>query len=703
MPYARCMKTGVGAVRFFFDHHRKTFVAAVALAALLVCACSAPPAASPWVSLAQRLREITPPGGIVLVYPSAGVVPLLDVLEPNVPHEKMIDAVGRFFDGQYGEEGDYAGYHWIVVPSVPGSTLEQRLTALAGSGRFTAVLSVEASDVARARFAVLDSFDAPGTGYGVRAYYRGDARQLASALDWSTVKSLADKYPPPPKHEPAPGDLLAARMALSLRYLTTGIDCDPGALEVRCIPHFDVDLRTTPPRQAHAAWDWCDISSRYALAALVLSDVVGPGNEAAPMRTLRNGILLSIARDGLAYRTNSTFSDVEADLFDQGSVLLYLIEQYRRTKEGTYRTLIENMVRALRRQLVATPHGGKYASPTVLPDGTPGIGANNWGGRADPCHHGGRLLYPLAQWLELAPDDADALALFHALAGYVTQDAGVFRADGSFGGHSHSRTNTLLGLLIRARATDDMATEALVRRSVDWLVATTPRWGWFPEFLPDGSQRDERNERAETDTLADMIALLLLLAEKDARYWDTVERYAANGLLQAQLTAGDGTGLFCGFCRPNAFGEATMNCCTPAGALALAAVRRAAVSRQGGTVHIALLFDRDDDMLTIKTAAAANERTVTIALKQGMHLTVRQPAGEAATVVEGRGTMADGRLDFGTLPAGARVQIRFAQPPGSEQFRVGGQSYTYTWAGNRVIAVSPQAARFAFWERGGER
>lgn len=509
---------------------------------------------------------------------------------------------------------------------------------------------------------------------------------------------LTDKATPARDERTLAADVLRGRMAVSLRHLLSGLDPALGE-----IPYFTVDLEHGATRATHAGWDWCDLAARYALAARVLMRHVGTPGDLSRLHRLEKTLLQSIDRDGLAYRRATDFSAREADIFDQGSVLLYLVERYRATGDPLWRGACEHMIRALLFRAVHSEHGLRFAHPTVLPGGGPGPGRDNWD-HADPCHHGGRLLYPLALYLELVPDAPTAQKLFDGLAAFVRHDAQVFaETDGSFAGHAHSRANTLLGLLIRARQTGDAQTVARVRRSVDWLLATTPDWGWIPEFLPAGDRPEPRAARAETDALADLISLLLLLAKDEPRYWATIERYARNGLLQAQWTAPspggayDPRGIFCGYCEPNGFGARSMNCCTPAGALALAALWDAAVAKTGDDLVVHLPLDRADDNLRLTTRRVDGQLRVTIETKTAGRYRFRVPADSKFT---GHRSQLDESGEY-VLVSGAgparSPEYSFQLFEKTETRRLGGVDYRYTWRGPFVTRVEPTAARFGFF------
>jgi hypothetical protein len=557
------------------------YAAAVVLAALLAAALihgwTARAAQATWRETAALLANVAAPNGLVIVAPRESALAVGAVIPGAAPTSFFHGGIFRARDG-------LAGFQWLAVPADAGIESTAVETTLNEPdfrrGRF-AVIGESLSSRLESRFATLDR-SGP-----VRVFFRGEKALLDSKLsEAQIIDTVATVRLPDPA--PSAGIVLSDnRLRDSYGHLHTQLDEWAGG-----IPFFSMAKSPQGVIRRHANWDWCDISSRYALAMIHIGRALGEPINTDGFQRLHRTILTTIKRDGLAYRPDSEFSDVEADVFDQGSVLLFFIEVYRVSGDARYRELIDGIIDALLAKTVPTTHGRRFPHATLLPDGTRGIGRDNWPS-PDPCHHGGRLLDPLARYLQLHPDAAKARALADAIEGFVRRDSGVFAPDGSFAGHTHSRTATLLGLLQLARQRNDAETVAFVRRSVDWLIAATPPEGWIPEFMPPLGRPDPRSKRAETDALADLLMILLDLARDNPAYWDTIERYAENGLRQAQFALPRDAspddarrlrpliGTFCGFCPRGGFGDATQNCCTPAGAMALIAVERARADRRG--------------------------------------------------------------------------------------------------------------------------
>lgn len=625
---------------------------------------------------------------------------------PKQPTEPIIRKNGFFNNGKYHLKDDYANYRWEFKTSKRGgnfpflSTVDSGMFALfSPAGKKTC--SIQKQPVLlNGRFALLDHQDFLDSDLQYGLYFGGSHKELLPLLTDAQAMDLAKSAKPSPTKTTTGNDVLLDRLKLSLRYMNDTLDEKMGF-----IPYFHHDLVSGKKALRHANWDWCDISSRYALA-MSKGDAIAQGIvDQKRLFELEKTILLSIRKDGLAYRQDTDFSDLEADIFDQGSVLLYLIEKYNQTRDSRIKSLMDGIVASLLEKASPSASGLRFPFSTVLPDGTKGIGKDNWP-EADPCHHGGRLLFPLALMLERFPQDDNPVSLFDGIAGFIVQDSKVFRPDGSFSGHTHARTNTLLGLAIRAMQTGDPKLMQFVKKHVTWLVDNTPQWGWVPEFMPEKNQNHPENRRAETDALVDLIRILMILAKQDSAYWDIVDRYVQNGLLAAQLSDDKGLrpspiGAFCGFCTPNSFGKTTMNCCTPAGAQLLADLHKAAVIVEKEQILINLLFERDDAALSISREEKDKRLVWKLRPKQSGNVKVRLPSfvNQDGLHVNSDHTFTfeAGLLTLINIPKGGEVVFDYPLPERTESFKIADSVYLYHWLGNEVIGVTPAGPAYPFF------
>lgn len=670
-----------------------------------------------WDRIVRYVREYGPSDGDIVISP----LEKMNAIAANWPEKQNLPIIRRngfFNNGAYTNEDEYVAFHWKGIPQSierDQSALDKNITQLRGKGLFLACISNPSANngdilfqMLRKKFRAVDHLNAPAAGMRVLQYFKGDKNLLEPLLTSGQIdKLLVTKNP---KSENISGsdqpDTLKRRIMLGVKYLERTMDCELG-----CIPYFKHQFADGHTRLSHEGWDWCDISSRYAVALIKVADVHGIKVDDARLRNLEKTILENILKDGLAYRRDSDFSDVEADIFDQGSVLLYLVEKYRRTKNEEFCSLIERVIQSLLAKAEKTEHGFRFAYPVLLPDGTRGIGKENWQ-QADPCHHAGRLLYPLAKYLSIKPDSKNARNLAKGIAEYIVKDSKVFSADGSFAGHSHSRTNTLLGLLILAKETKDFETVKQIWTSVDWIIGSTPQWGWIPEFMPEKNQNEHRieNLRAETDALVDMISILFILAREEPRYWTVATRYIQNGLMVAQLTDDfpggwkkpkhSPVGSFCGYCNLSSFGMATMNCCSPAGTELLAKIYEKAVVKDGSFVRVNLLMDRDGPLVSIKTSTNEQSSRTEIRIKKAGNLVVRIPKQSNLKIIPKPQSIVDESLAFfPERSAGETIKIEYDTTKRTETFTLANTLYKFYWLSDKVVGVEPEGKYLPFFEK----
>ena len=495
---------------------------------------------------------------------------------------------------------------------------------------------------------------------------------------------------------------LVTRISIGLNHLVTNLDPTMG-----CIPYFSYDFTGTSALINHANWDYGDISGRYLEAIMSARNMTGMEIGKSREENLRRTLLATIGRDGLTYRMPSTFSDLEADIFDQGSTMSFLTEAYRRTKDGRWLDLLRSMCRRLLSLAEKTPHGLRFAYPTYLPDGKAGPARDNWD-HADPCHHAGRLLDPLADYLALAKDSA-AEQLFNGIAKFIVNDSGVFDRDGKFDGHVHSRTLTLLGLLKHAMARRDEKTIEFVRQAYNFLKTQGTNFGWFPEVIDPERPQNPGVQRAETDVTADMVSMAILFADKDPAFWDDIELFTRNHLAASQLlnpalllegrvdldgkAARMALGSFCGHCEINGWGLTSQNCCSPAGIKAMARVWNAIVKHAKDTITVFLALNYADNLVTVKSDEPY-EGKVEITPARITNILFRLPEGtEQNKVTIGGCRDAAFSGNFALIKdckAGETAFINYPLIEKVEAQKILGSDYKLTWKGKTLLAVEPE-------------
>lgn len=528
---------------------------------------------------------------------------------------------------------------------------------------------------------------------------------------------------------------------LGLNHLTKNVDPrrDYG-------PYFNTFLLTDPPEARHANWDFGDITGRF-VDALILARQMMEDRRGYGVEEDLHKLLLSTfdEEDGLSYRPDIPWSDHEADMFDQSSVLLALVSWYLSSKDEKIKGYIDRMIGGLWTIAEKKDDYCYYKYVTYLPDGKEGPHRNNWE-KADPCHHGGRQILPLARYFE-ETKDRNAFRLIEHLTNFVIYHSGVFGEDGSFQGHFHSRAATVAGILRFALATEREELIHWSKKVYDWAKNQGLGIGWFPEFLDKDPA--EQSITCESCIITDMIHIAIKLAEAGyVSYWEDVDRYTRNHLIESQLR--DITwikqtkvkhdtdissftnipervqGGFAGWSKPNDFigkkrypeyirrritnlsPRTMMNCCSPAGVRGLFLVWSNAIQKENQTVYLNININRDSKWVKV-ISYLPYRGEVQILMHQALPLSVRIPSwvekDKVNVYVENKEftPVWDANKEYikvDSLQRDEKVTIIFPMKKRKEQVQAGEQKYTLSWRGNTVVSISPAGEIYPLYTRG---
>jgi hypothetical protein len=313
--------------------------------------------------------------------------------------------------------------------------------------------------------------------------------------------------------------------------------------------------------------------------------------------------------------------------------------------------------------------------------------------------------------------------------------------DGSFAGHFHSKSTTLIGIakLARYLAQHGRMNEArrylrAVRKSYDWVFAPDnpargSRVGWFRERPREGF--------SEMCCTADMIELAEVLAgcgtlapefHDWVNLYDDVEAMTVNMVARSQIrmtpdfegflaaryganadqqlaTARKLDGAWPSSPLPNALmpeGNLPLaGCCQYAGVRALLGGWRAALTCAGGQLRINYFLNRRSPEAAMSTAMPAAGKAE-IAVHTGDEVFIRVPAwlqpSEMKIAAGGQTIDAVARLDetrhyvcVGKLPGDTRIEVQFPLSNRAAEEQIGGPHYGLLWRGNYVIRAIPSA------------
>lgn len=495
-----------------------------------------------------------------------------------------------------------------------------------------------------------------------------------------------------------------------------------------CQPYFRLDLQSDPPEARHASWDYCDIAGRFVDALLLARQMTGSTTGMEEEVRLR-AFLLARANpdDGLFYNAEAPWSRYEADMFCQGRVLLGLVTWLLATGDAAVADRLDALVAGLWR--IAVHRDDRCFYPRDIWAGGQWREGGLWNGAAPG--YAVQQVVGLVRYYR-ASGSRLALDLAGRLARYFVYHAGVVRPDGSFVGHTHSQgiLPATLGVLAYALAASDEALAQWARRVYEYTRRHTTRFGW----VPDGLGRDPRDtpyaRTCETCALADLIDLAITLSEAGlGDYWDDVECFARNQLLENQVRVADRAlpperrarsrtpvaailrGSFDSAALPNRLlGDPhglLEGCCTPAGARACFRVWSSIASRgaRGIVVNLAMSRDapwgrvvsyepyRGELRLEVEEAAPCFLRVPEWAEVAGLRLLVDDVA---------RPLRWEGRyLALGTLQPGQVAVLTYPQRRAETSERVLDQEYTVRWKGGTVVRIAPEGDGYPTYQREG--
>ncbi len=332
------------------------------------------------------------------------------------------------------------------------------------------------------------------------------------------------------------------------------------------------------------------------------------------------------------------------------------------------------------------------------------------------------------------------------IARYLKDHSGMFDSNGHFlyrhqreyGPviHFHHNGNTLLSIAELAAITGDRDLAGFARLGYEYARGTgTPLVGFFPEYIPDYPGQFPVD--CETCAVADMVLLALYLTRAgQADYWDDVDRYVRNQLVENQMTQGawidryvadlpvtpvpEGAtgdhvservvGSFSGWATGNEY-LIRMNqspvsaCCTGNGSRALYYVWRDMINFDQGRLTLHLPFNRASPWADVNSFIPYEGR-VDVSLKTDCDLDIRLP--EWATPEDARGGINNATIElaysgryarFGRVQRGDTATLTFPISERKVDAQIGDDSYQLTVKGNDVVDIRPAGTLYPYYQR----
>ncbi|MBI2844081.1 MAG: glycoside hydrolase family 127 protein [Armatimonadetes bacterium] len=534
---------------------------------------------------------------------------------------------------------------------------------------------------------------------------------------------------------------LADRARLAINCLTGALDPDYG-YEMYFVARFS----SNPPFMHHEASGLPTNNPKFAESLPMMRLMSGSAQNLDIERGMIQRMLALIGDDGLYYAPLTgrpwhhdwdRADDDFANIYGNSRFLLAMMAWYQYDGNPIWKHYIQEMISGLRKvarfegdmAYFPDPKIGESFSyprsgyPPDLPEPTDiGFGIH--------MYHSG-VVRALSKWAEMT-GDKDTLDFARKLANWLSQPklwapeaqpAHIVGPErGHFSGHFHAHVASLRGLMVYAIVANDQSMKEFVRNGYEYARNFgVSRIGWFPE----GTNGDGAT-RCEACCTADMVALAIKLADAGVGdYWEDVDRYARNQLVEQQLidksllekcAAASGPhkasppketddrvidrnlGGWAGYADMSTCPSTwIMHCCTGNASQALYYAWEGIVRNLGnGTAQVNLLLNRASPWLDIDSYLP-HEGKVVIKNKAAKRLLIRVPNWVSRRDVRcrvGRKSVANiwnnNYLVLDGLKPNDRIVVEFPMVEATEKVTLCGVNYTLRLRGNTVVNVSPR-------------
>lgn len=498
-------------------------------------------------------------------------------------------------------------------------------------------------------------------------------------------------------------------------------------------PYSYFELHTSPPVAMHTPWDYGDTPG-HLLEALTLSRIMTGTAPDERDAMLANHLYRHQGADGLIVVPPAPWTvpqqpTVELEWTQRGALMAWTT-RYLAYEDQQALEAAERLVTGLYHTVVW--HSDYCWFPaSALP-------AGGWVDRHPPVDRavdsliGGQIVFPLVRFAK-ATNNAYAKRLAHGFIRFIKERSGAFSKTGQLTAKSarylHSNAGFLKGALTYAIWTGDEEMTAWVQENYSLLKTLGTDFGFFPH-------RTVGADRYQGDVafLKDMIELAIMLADEvDHAYFQDVERYGRNHLLEAQLldldwvdkeievefpevmwcanhppegiaterVAESALGLFASWSLYNDAFDPTnprlMLRSTAAGMRALYSLWRHSIQREDEAVRINLLFSRDARWANV-LSSLPREGYLEVVMKARGVLAVRIP--DEATPEElivyvnyNRHRNEVHRAGYAWVEAlrnGDIITFRWKPKERTASYALLDKTYTAQWRGDTLMTMEPQ-------------
>jgi hypothetical protein len=472
-------------------------------------------------------------------------------------------------------------------------------------------------------------------------------------------------------------------------------------------PWFAVDVvNGRPTKLRHDVWDFGDTSGRFVEALILARQMIQP-DPAMILADKRINRFFNSLFDSTGLVYNPALKQPD-HMFAQGSALYALVTKFEEGRDPIVRARIEKFIDSLNRAAVQERDYIWFPQVATKKGSCP--------------HQAAYQILPAVRFYELT-GYRPALRFAARLSRWplyhddtVTPD-GVITKTG-WEGHLHAWMDTFSGIVRCARAgapeLDRREVKERAHHMFEWVKANyTSPFGWVADSV--GAKT------CETDTITSAIRLALeLIKEGHTEYWNDIERFVRNQLIENQFrnleilhladpkVARGVQGCFESWADPNtllAVKNADIEgCCINGGMRGLFLASQNAIHETSEEIRVNLLISAASPGLEV-ASYLPHEGRLNLYASGSKSIRVRTPdwlrpkdvhvSGPAGLHVE----MEPSAVWLKRVAAGAPIVLRFEQPETERTHIVAGRTYRALWRGDTVLRLLPHGGEYPIYQR----
>ncbi len=517
-----------------------------------------------------------------------------------------------------------------------------------------------------------------------------------------------------------------ARMALN--YLTSMVDP-----ELDYLPYWLISIHVTPPFARHCRVDDAELVASWYEAITAVRRVFGFEEGAEVQAGFKRHLLKSWGPEGLRYHEDYPWTDSLHSSFHEMAYILAALNRSIEeddTHPQEVRRRAHDLVEGMRGLVIERRTLAFWGGDTPLPPDRWEYEFPNdvyfldrkWDmtchtGRGEQAIRNAMMLHPLTHYYELTGHET-ALDLARGLARHLLGTSRYFNHRGEFFGHVHSAVWVARGLALLGQITGEEQYVTHAGNILEYVLGLSSSFGWVPEYA---QWHPHHSEHCETCCINDVIQCALQLSESGRDYWDVVNRFARNQLIENQIRDGsflEGTvdnsredtrsttwhgldrrivGGFSGGSEPNSISlqrfRSVAGCCAGMAPQALATVYERSIERDGGAVWINLPIDRRSPDADVSTGYP-DDGSIHVEVKNNCDLYIRTAEwmGPITIAVNGKDVPLLRCGNAAKIPGvsdGDRVSLQHPIQTSVRSETVRGVHYKVHWRGPDVVRLAP--------------